>query len=90
MLIGDRGGPLTLILTILLLVGSYVRKFKLYEVVILTILGGFIMTLIGLGRSEASGFEIFTAGSDKFESTTGYDTTVELANSVRTLNAYGS
>ena len=87
LLIGDRGGPLTLILTILLLVGSFVRKFKFYEVVLLTILGGFIMTLIGLGRSEASGFEIFTAGSEKFENSTGYDTTVELANSVRTLNA---
>jgi len=87
LLIGDRGGPLTLVLTILLLVGSFVRKFKFYEVLVLTLIGGFIMTLIGLGRSEASGLEIFDAGSDKFENTTGYDITLELANSVRTLNA---
>ena len=87
MLIGDRGGPLTLILTILLLVGSFVRKFKFHEVVIITMLGGIIMTLIGLGRSEASGLDIFDAGSEKFEVSSGYDTTLELANSVRTLNA---
>tara|TARA_R110002051_G_scaffold31371_2_gene71522 strand:+ start:4271 stop:5635 length:1365 start_codon:yes stop_codon:yes gene_type:complete len=87
LLIGDRGGPLTLILTILLLVGSLVRKFKFYEVFLITLLGGVVMTLIGLGRSEASGLDIFGAGSEKFEVSSGYDTTLELANSVRTVNA---
>lgn len=87
LLIGDRGGPLTLALTILLLIGSLVRKFKFYEVFIITLLGGVVMTLIGLGRSEASGLDIFGAGSEKFEVSSGYDTTLELANSVRTVNA---
>ena len=43
------------------------------------------MTLISLGRSESTGLGLFTEGFSKFELTSGYDVTLELANSVRTL-----
>lgn len=86
LLIGDRGGPLSLILLILVLVGNQVRKFKFREVLIITIFGGFLMTIIGLGRNEASGLDILSAGTDKITDFKAYDATLELANSIRTLN----
>ena len=76
-----------LILTLLILIGSFVRKFKFIEVFVIVLVGGFVMTIIGLGRSEASGIEIFELGSEKLVNSTGYDVTIQLANSVRTINA---
>lgn len=86
LLIGDRGGPLSLVLLILILIGNQVRKFKFIEVLVLTIFGAVLMTIIGLGRSEVSGIGILSAGSDKITALNAYDVTLELANSIRTLN----
>ncbi len=84
--IGDRSGPLAISLTILILIANFVRKFKFYEVVIIAVVGGVLMTIIGLGRSESSGIDILSSGADKYSNNTSYDTTLELANSYRTLN----
>jgi hypothetical protein len=84
--VGDRGGPLSIILTILILIGSFVRKFRFVEVFLVLIVGATLMTIIGLGRNQASGIDIVTAGSANLEQSTNYDFTMELANSFRTLN----
>lgn len=84
--IGDRGGPVTLILMILLLLGNYIRPIRLVELIAIVLIGSLLMTLISLGRSESSGINILNEGASKFELNSGYDLTLELANSVRTLN----
>lgn len=84
-LIGDRGGPISLLLTTTILIGSIVRPLKLYTLLVGVFVGGLFLSLISLGRSESSGIEILSAGAEKFQYTSGYDNTLELANSVRTL-----
>ena len=86
-LIGDRSGPLSLILAILIFIGHFIRKFKLSEVLILTLIGGFLLTIVGLGRSDTSGIGMFEAGITELREASEYDPTLELANSVRTLNS---
>lgn len=85
LLIGDRGGPVSLLLSALIIIGTMVRPIKFFELSASVILGAILLTLISLGRSESSGFGILSAGAEKFEYSSGYDTTLELANSVRTL-----
>ncbi len=61
------------------------RPINFFELTTSVIIGAVLMTIISLGRSETSGLGILNAGAEKFEYSSGYDTTLELANSVRTL-----
>lgn len=85
--IGDRDGPISLILTTGILIGSMIHPFKLRTLLITIFVGGFFMSIISLGRSRDSGIGIFSAGLENFTFTSGYDITLELATSVRTLYA---
>lgn len=83
--IGDRGGPIFLLLTTTILVGSIIKPFKLHTLIIGVFVGGLFLSIISLGRSDSSGAGIIGAGLQNFEYSSAYDNTVELANSVRTL-----
>lgn len=83
--VGDRSEPIGLVIVGLVFVGTYVRPVRLREFLLLFIVGALVMTLISLGRSESTGIGLLTEGFSKFEFTSGYDVTLELANSVRTL-----
>lgn len=83
--IGDRGGPVSLILSLFVLIGYFIRPIKLRELTFFIVFGSLFLTLISLGRGESSGFGIIQSGFDNFNLSSGYDTTLELANSVRTL-----
>tara|TARA_R110002033_G_scaffold143959_1_gene182055 strand:+ start:5618 stop:7003 length:1386 start_codon:yes stop_codon:yes gene_type:complete len=82
---GDRGGPISLILTLFILIGSFVRPFKLKELVLAIVVGASLMTIISLGRGVDSNNNILESGYENLELNSGYDFTLELANSVRTL-----
>ncbi|EOZ93859.1 putative polysaccharide polymerase [Indibacter alkaliphilus LW1] len=84
-LIGDRGGPLSLIISLGFLISILVRPIKFIEFTSILIFGALLLTIIGLGRSQSSGIGIFSAGVENFELDSGYDFTLNLANSVRTL-----
>ncbi len=83
--IGDRGGALTVIMTFLFLFGTFVRPISFKQFAIIIVIGAILMTLIGLGRSEVTGENIVLAGANKIEFESGYDTTMELSNSMNTL-----
>ncbi len=83
--IGDRGGPMQLTLTFLILFGSLVRPISLKEFSLIIVAGAIVLTLVGLGRSADTGENILVAGANKAEFTSNYDATIELANSVNTL-----
>lgn len=85
LLVGDRGGPISLVITACIVVGTVIRPIKFGELVVTTFSGAILLTLVSLGRGEAFGLGIFNAGAQKFELVSGYDPTLELANSVRTL-----
>tara|TARA_R110002049_G_scaffold261136_2_gene437240 strand:+ start:2444 stop:3712 length:1269 start_codon:yes stop_codon:yes gene_type:complete len=82
---GERGAPISLILTLLILIGCIIRPIALKEFLIFTILGAFFMTMISIGRGIDSEKNIFNSGYENIEVNSGYDFTLELANSVRTL-----
>jgi cbb3-type cytochrome oxidase subunit 3 len=87
LLIGDRGGPLALLLTIVIFTGLMVRQFSLKELLLMAFVGGMALMLIGLGRSKASGLSILNEGINDLEYEQGvYQPTLELANSYRTFN----
>ncbi|MDP5081489.1 MAG: hypothetical protein NWP87_02450, partial [Winogradskyella sp.] len=52
LLIGDRGGPLALLLTIVIFTGLMVRQFTFKELSLMVFVGGMTLMLIGLGRSK--------------------------------------
>jgi len=83
--IGDRGGAMELSLSFLVLIGQLIRPIKLKEFILIAIIGAVILTLIGLGRSSDADENILIAGANNADITSGYDVTLELANSVRTL-----
>lgn len=83
--IGDRDGPLALILTFLILTGSIIRPFKLRELIFIVSVGAVIMTLIGLGRNVNSDRSVIISGYQQMDYNSAYEPTLELANSVRTL-----
>ncbi|MBF6648734.1 O-antigen polysaccharide polymerase Wzy [Methylobacter sp. BlB1] len=85
--IGDRGSGIQVVFAFLILFGSIIRDITLIELILMTIIGAIILTLIGLGRSSLDGGNILSSGLDSFEMTSGYDITLELANSIRTLYA---
>ncbi|TXD51438.1 O-antigen polymerase [Polaribacter sp. IC063] len=85
LLIGDRGGPVLLFLTTSIIIGSIIKPINFRTLITTVAAGSIVLTLISLGRSEKSGIGIFTAGAEKFEFSSGYDNTLELANSIRTL-----
>jgi len=87
LLIGDRGGPLALLLTIVIFTGVMVRQFSFKELSVMVFLGGMTLMLIGLGRSKVSGLSILNEGINNLEYSHGvYQPTLELANSYRTFN----
>ena len=82
---GDRGGALKLMLCFLVMFGSLLRPIRGKEFAVCIIVGALLMTLIGLGRSSSTGSNVLLSGVSQFELTSGYDFTLELAGSVRTL-----
>ncbi len=83
--VGDRSAGMQVAFTFLILFGSIVRPISFKQFSGIIIIGSIILTLIGIGRSVDSGENILIEGANKTEFTSGYDTTMELANSVRTL-----
>jgi hypothetical protein len=82
---GDRGGPIAIILTLLILIGAIIRPIRIKEFLILTIIGSIFMTLISIGRAIDSDLNIINSGYENLDIRSGYDITLELANSIRTL-----
>ncbi|WAK01563.1 O-antigen polysaccharide polymerase Wzy [Methylobacter sp. YRD-M1] len=85
--IGDRGAAIQVVFAFLILFGSLIRSITFIELIIMSILGALALTLVGLGRSAMDGQNILSSGLDNFEMSSGYDITLELANSIRTLYA---
>lgn len=83
--IGDRGVGMQVAFTFLVIFGSIVKAISLKKFSAIIIVGAIFMTLVGLGRSDDTGENILIAGANKFEFSSSYDITMELANSVRTL-----
>jgi oligosaccharide repeat unit polymerase len=83
--IGDRGAGMQVTFTFLVLFGALVRPVSLKEFSFIIVVGAIILTLIGLGRSSTSGENILISGANKAEFQSGYDVTMELAKSARTL-----
>lgn len=83
--IGDRGSAIQVIFAFLILFGSLIRSITFIELIIMCVIGAILLTLIGLGRSALDSQNILSSGIDNFEMTSGYDITLELANSIRTL-----
>lgn len=83
--IGNRGGPITLLLTTAILVGTLIRPFKFSVLLLSIVIGGLFFSIISIGRSQSHGLELLLLGKENFEFTSIYDFTLELANSVRTL-----
>lgn len=83
--IGDRGGPLELIITFLVLFGTLVKPIKAKDFILIIIFGSILLTLVGIGRSSDSGDNILIAGAQSAELSSGYDLTINLANSAKTL-----
>lgn len=85
LMIGDRGGPIFLVITTFTLIGTIIKPLKLPFLLMSIFIGGIFLSIISLGRTQKSGIGILSAGAEKFELSSGYDNTLELANSVRTL-----
>lgn len=83
--IGDRGGPTSLLIAIMILIGFFVRSIKLKELIALVTVGGIFLTIIGIGRSIDSDKHTLARGYQEFELESPYETTLVLANSIRTL-----
>lgn len=83
--IGDRGASIQVIFAFLVLFGCLIRPITFIELIVMTVIGSLLLTIIGLGRSAKDGDNILSSGLDNFEMTSGYDITLELADSVRTL-----
>jgi len=83
--VGDRGGGLALLMAFCVLFGSFVRPIKLKELLVLILFGALLMKVIGIGRHSNFDENILSAGLNKIEISSGYDITLELANSCRTL-----
>jgi oligosaccharide repeat unit polymerase len=83
--IGDRGASIQVIFAFLVLFGCLIRPITFIELIAMTVIGSLLLTIIGLGRSAKDGGNILSSGLDNFQMTSGYDITLELADSVRTL-----
>lgn len=83
--VGDRGGPISLLITILVLIGGLIRSFKLRELVLIVLVGAVMMTAIGLGRGITSDQSVLSSGLKELEFDSGYSPTLQLAGSIRTL-----
>jgi oligosaccharide repeat unit polymerase len=83
--IGDRGIPMQIVISFLVLFGALVRPIVFKEFIVIIVVGAIVLTLVGLGRSVESDENILVAGSNEAEFTSNYDATIELANSARTL-----
>jgi oligosaccharide repeat unit polymerase len=83
--VGDRGGALQPIIASLVLFGTFIKPINKKQFFLIIILGAVLMTIIGIGRADKSNDNILLAGTNKLNFTSGYDATLELANSARTL-----
>lgn len=81
---GDRGGAIQLAIITLTLYSYLINPIKLKRFLLIVIFGAFILTLIGLGRGSQDE-NVLLAGADNANINSGYDLTLELANSARTL-----
>ncbi|MCO5279271.1 MAG: oligosaccharide repeat unit polymerase [Saprospiraceae bacterium] len=87
LMIGDRGGPIALISTIIILMGELIKPLKLWFSILILFIGAMIMTLIGLGRIDKSGNSIISSGYTNLQEENQYPSyyipTFELAKSNR-------
>lgn len=83
--IGDRGGPIQLMLAIIALISYFFKPVKLSGLIGLIAIGGIILTIIGIGRKIDDDGHTIVKGAKEFQLETPYETTLVLANSVRTL-----
>lgn len=85
LLIGDRGGAVQITIANLIFIGVFARPIKIKEVIAISLAGMIVLTVIGLGRGKNESGNIFITGLKRFEVSSAYDFTIELANSARTL-----
>jgi oligosaccharide repeat unit polymerase len=85
LIVGDRGGALQPAFAFLILYGTFIKPIDGKKFFLLIICGGIIMTLVGIGRADSSGNNALSTGLNNATISVGYDITVELANSARTL-----
>ena len=83
--VGDRGGAIQVVFIFLTVFSSIVRPIVFKEFLLIVVSGAIILTFIGMGRGEDGDKNILEAGAEKTELNNGYDLTMELANSARTL-----
>lgn len=76
---GDRGGPLQIVMAFFIIFGVLVRPINVKEFIVLILSGALVMTVIGIVRASDLG------ALNNFQIVSGYDLTINLANSARTL-----
>lgn len=84
LLLGDRGGPLSVIMVISFLISIYIKPIKIKSFIFFIIIGSIFMTMISLGRNSTDG-NLLTNGFSKLEIVSPHELTKNLAQSTRTL-----
>ncbi len=82
---GDRGGAIQIVISFFILFGAFVRPINFKELIVVAVIGAFVLTIVGFGRSSKENKNILMAGVDRFRVESAYDISIELANSSRTL-----
>ena len=83
--IGDRGGPIQLVLALILGYSSRIRGLKPLQSLTLIVGGGLLLTAVALGRGESS---TLSSGLSKLDFSKGaFTITMNLADSNRVTNA---
>ena len=82
---GDRGGPMQVAMVLFILIGTFIRPIRFLEFFILLIIGAIILNIVGIGRANSSSENIIVAGVQDMGTSSNYELTESLANSVRTL-----
>lgn len=88
LIIGDRGPLMQIALLYIAGYAFFVKKIKFSKILLMIIVGSFVLTIIGMGRTRdtsARQGNIFTSGVEKFEENDDVNPTNELAVQVRIL-----
>lgn len=84
LLLGDRGGPVMLVLASLILYGSYVRPIHLTQLLLLIFIGLIVVFFVGQARNSVESGNLVVERIDEVELPQLYGLTLELSNSIRT------
>lgn len=88
LLIGDRGPIMQVGLLYLIGYSFFVKHIRFSRILILFVLGSFLLTIIGMGRTRDTSTRqgnIFTSGIEKYNDTEDVNATNELAVQIRIL-----